>query len=252
MKKNFYILLLSMIFLSSCSKKEEFLVVGTNEMFPPFGYRGGISGNDMVGFDIELAKEIAKDMDKTLVLFPMKFNDIIPALLEGKIDIALSAMAITDERNRMVDFSASYYKSSQAIIVRKDDTRFDTINTRDEITKNMVIATERGSTGTKLASQITFDKFISEINSLDLVLMELISENADAIIIDLEIARAVISKYNSLDILPIEFEIENYGVALRKGNAEMRNSINKTLERLVNSGQYIDMIEDYIRGYVAE
>ncbi len=254
MKRSILIFLLSIICFTSCSKKkEEFLVVGANEMFPPFGYRvGNTFGNEMDGFDIALAKEIAKDMNKTLIISPMKFNDIIPALVKGEIDIALSAMTITDERYKIIDFSTSYYKASQVIIARKGDKRFEKMLTKSDIDRNTTIATERGSTGTKIARQITRAELVSEVNSLDLVLMELISENVDAIIIDRDIARAIANRYDHITILPIEFEIENYGVAIQKGDIEMRDSINKTLERIINSGDYISMVEAYIQGYLTE
>ncbi len=244
-------LLLMFIFIFSCSqaKKEDTLVLGTNNMFPPFTY---INGDDEIaGFDIELAKEIAKDMHKTLVIKIMDFDELWVALQNNQIDMAIRAITITEERKRDFDFSQSYYKTSQAALIRKSDSTFNGIRTKEALGESKTLAVERKTTASSTAKNITADDdAIVERNSLEFVLLELISENVDAIIVDKGTAQSFIGSYDNLTILPIQFDVEHYGVAITKGNSELAASINKTLDRLINSGQYLDMVEEQIHAYL--
>ncbi len=242
--------LLSMLFVLSCSKKEEFLVLGTNNDFPPFVYIIGDDPNDVMGFDIELAKEIAKDQQKTLKINVMNFNDILPALENDEIDMAINGITITPQRKLAVDFSSAYYRTSQTILIRKNDLSFVNIkNTNDLILNDKKIASQRGTTGSSIATEISGNKAITNINSWELILMELVSENIDAIIVDKDTARSFTNKYKNLVILPMEFNVEHYGVAVQKNNKELLTSVNYTLDRLINSGEYMNMVEKYIHQY---
>ncbi|MFZ5974222.1 MAG: transporter substrate-binding domain-containing protein [Bacillota bacterium] len=92
------------------------IVMGTNAEFAPFEYK---EGDKVVGFDVEVANEIAADLQKNLKIEDMKFDSLIGALAAGKIDMILAGMTVSDERKKSVDFSDSYYTSTQVIIIRK-------------------------------------------------------------------------------------------------------------------------------------
>ncbi len=97
-------------------KGDDTIVMGTNAEFEPFEYHYGES---IVGFDIEMAKEIAKDLGKTLVIEDMNFDSLIGALQTGKIDFIAAGMTATAERRENVDFSDCYFNASQVIIVKE-------------------------------------------------------------------------------------------------------------------------------------
>lgn len=92
------------------------LVMGTNAMFEPFEYR---KNNEVVGFDVEMGKQIAKDMGKKLKVEDMDFGGIIAAVQTGKVDIGLAGMTANDERRESVDFSEPYFTAQQVVVVRK-------------------------------------------------------------------------------------------------------------------------------------
>lgn len=92
------------------------IVMGTNAEFEPYEYR---DGDKIVGFDIEIANEIAADLHKNLKIEDMNFDSLINALVSGKIDMILAGMTVTDERKQNVDFSETYVTSTQVIIIRK-------------------------------------------------------------------------------------------------------------------------------------
>ena len=92
------------------------LIMGTNAGFKPFEYK---EGENVVGFDVDLAKEIAKELGKELKIEDMAFDGLLPALDSGQIDMAIAGMSVTPERQKNVLFSNSYYSAAQKIIVRE-------------------------------------------------------------------------------------------------------------------------------------
>ena len=94
------------------------LTVGTNAEFPPFEYT--LDDGSIVGFDIEIAKLIAKKANKTLVVKNTLFDSLLMELESGSVDFVIAGMTVDEERSAQVDFSQSYYTSEQAVIVRAD------------------------------------------------------------------------------------------------------------------------------------
>ncbi len=84
--------------------------------YPPFEYK---EGQDFRGFDIEIAQIIAEKLGLELQIQDMEFDSLIPSLTSKKIDMAISAITITEERKQQVDFSESYYQANQTILVKK-------------------------------------------------------------------------------------------------------------------------------------
>ena len=108
------------LFLSACSSNEkDTLRVATNANFPPYEY---IENGDYAGIDIEIAKQIAKELNLKLDIQNMPFDSIIAAVASNKADIGISGFTVTDERKKSINFSDSYAKSKQAIIVKDDSS----------------------------------------------------------------------------------------------------------------------------------
>ncbi len=251
--KKIIVLLALAIFVLSCAKKEsDFLVMGTNPTFPPFEYTGGTTGTDIIGFDIELAKIIAKNYGKTLKIEDMDFDALIPALESGKIDMVISGMTITEDRRKNVDFSNPYYEASQVVLIRADDNTFDSISTKEELGAQKLLAAQFGTTGSIIANEIATKDIVTELKSCELVVMELANGKVDAVIIDKEPAKAFMSRHSNLVQLPIDFEAEYYGIAVKKGNAALLTSINKTINELISSGEYNSLVEAQINAYSGE
>ena len=123
------------------------LVIGTDPGFKPFEYR---QGGKIVGFDIDLAQEIANDTGRQLVIEEMNFDGLIAALQAGKIDMAVAGMSVTPERSQNVNFSNPYYLASQMIVVRDNDQR---IKIKTDLTGKK-IGVQLGSTGDTIVGQL--------------------------------------------------------------------------------------------------
>ncbi len=242
------------MFILSCQKKdkEDVLILATNTTFPPFAYLGGESGQEIVGFDIELAKEIAADLGKTLKIQTMLWEEILPAIQNGKADMAIRGITITDGRKEIVNFSTIYYQTTQAALILKDDERFKGMKTKEEIGAGNIICAEKNTTGSATAKQILDAKQVVEVSSQEHMLMELLSGHVDLLLTDRDIARATVNKYkNRLDMIQLDLEVENYGIAVGKNEKELLASINTTLARLINSGKYSQLVDQHIVQYLA-
>ncbi|MDH1314836.1 basic amino acid ABC transporter substrate-binding protein [Shewanella xiamenensis] len=229
------------LLLAGCGKSNDVLVVGTNAAFPPFEYVGGQSGDEIKGFDIELAKQIAKDAGKTLKVENMKFDSLIVALNSGKIDFIASGMTITPERQASVNFSEPYYEATQVLLVNKDN---DTIHTLDDI-KDKHFAVQLGSTADMMSKKYTPN--VTAFNTGFEAIMELKNGKVDLVLFDSEPAANYLAKNPDLKLIKLDFPAEFYGFAVSKQQPELLTSINNTLKNLKESGQYQTLVSAHIK-----
>jgi len=119
------------------------LILGTSADYPPFEFHKSINGKDtIVGFDIEIAKEIAKDLGVTLEIKDLKFDGLLAALDQGTVDIVIAGLTPTEDRAKSVDFSIQYYSADQSVVIRESDK--GTLTTAESL-KGKTIAVQKGS-----------------------------------------------------------------------------------------------------------
>ncbi len=245
------VIFVAIIFFYNKYRKKD-LILGINTTFPPFEYIDSEKGNEVLGFDVEIAKRIAKDYGKTLEIKVLGFYEIIPSIQEGKIEMGMSTLSITPERLEVVDFSIPYYETSQAILIRKDDASFDNIKTREELSSDKIFASRAQTTCFELAKEISTEHAPVETKNWEVAIDSLLRKTVDAVVIDRKTAIAFISIYNNLDILDIEFDTEYYGVAVKKGNKKLLDSINRTIIKLKASEEYDRIVKEQIYDYYQE
>lgn len=237
------LLLIAVLSAFGCSAKKDVIIMGTNATFPPFEFIGGAEGDEVVGFDIEIAKEIAKDLGLELRIEDMEFDTLLTALNADKVDFVIAGMTINPTRAESVNFSDPYYEATQAVMIRKGS---DAVASLEEL-KGKKISVQLGTTGNDLASEYTSEANISAFNSGFEAVMELKNGKVDCLIIDQQPALSYLSKNPELEILSLDFEPEYYGIASKKGDDELQASINKTLARLKSSGKYDEFLGQYIQ-----
>ena len=241
MKKIILLSSLMAIALTGCGKKEDVLVVGTNAAFPPFEYVGGVSGDEIRGFDIDIAKQIAKDAGKTLKIENMKFDSLIVALNSGKIDMIASGMTITAERLKSVNFSRPYYEATQVVITQKQD---DSIHVLNDL-KAKHAAVQLGTTGDIMAKKYTGQ--VTAFNTGFEAIMELNNGKVDLVLIDSEPAANYLEKNAHLKLVELKFDAEFYGFAISKESPELLQQVNATLAKMKTNGQYDTLISQYMK-----
>lgn len=240
-----------MIFgLASCGgEKEEkdditgkTLTAATEATFPPFDTTN--EKGEIVGFDMDLMDAIAKDQGFKVKYKPFEFDALIPTLMAGNADMITAGMNADDpDRKKKVDFSKPYYKSGLVVVVKKDNTKVKSI---DDLTKDMKVASQIGTTGADKAESLKKDGKIAEAvinNGFDTCLMQVQNGDVDAIIIDKPVAEQALNKYTDLQIVGKTLNAESFGFAVAKGNKALLEKINKGLENVKKNGTY-DKIYD--------
>lgn len=242
MKKIIFTIIV-LFLIVSCNKnsQEEMLVMGTNAAFPPFEFIGGSTGDDVIGFDVEIAKAVAKRLGKDLKIADMEFDTLLTALNAEKVDFVIAGMTITDKRKESIDFSVPYYEATQAVIVQ---TSNNSISSKEDI-KDSKIAVQLGTTGNGVAEE--FSTKITAFNTGFEAIMELKNGKVDMVIIDEQPAKAFLKKNSDLKIINMNFDPEFYGIAVKKGNSEVLKAINDTLADLKSSGKYDELMLEYMK-----
>ncbi len=222
------------------------LIMGTNAAFQPFEYTttNGVVG-EFAGIDVEIALEIAKNAGKELEIADMEFDGLIAAVSTGKVDMAVAGMTVTDERLEQVDFSDTYYVASQVMLVAPDDA---SITCAEDLKNDKKVGVVLGYTGDAI---VTDDLAIAESNiqranrGLDIV-QDVKNGKLDAVVLDSYTGKALAEK-NGLKVIEDAevFETEEYAIAVKKGNTELLETINKTLAEMEESGAIVALAEKY-------
>ncbi|MBW8381434.1 MAG: transporter substrate-binding domain-containing protein [Youngiibacter sp.] len=213
------------------------LVLGTSADYPPFEFHASIDGKDtIVGFDIEVAKEIAKDLGVTLEIKDLKFDGLLAALDQGSVDIVIAGLSPTEERAKSVDFSIQYYSAEQAVVIRGTDK--GTLATLESL-KGKTIAAQKGTIQEDAAKAVEGATVLSLGKISDLILA-LKSNRADAAIIEVPVAESNVKENADLVISSIVIKNEGEGkvAAVKKGSADLVAEVNKTLERILGDGTF--------------
>lgn len=230
MKKTYIIFLLAIsLILCGCKNKNE-LVMVTEAGFAPYEY---YENGKIVGVDIEVAKEVAKEMNKELVVKDVAFDSIINELKKGKADFAAAGMSITEERQKQVDFSVEYATSKQVVIVKKNSK----IKNPEEIYKNTKIGVQLGTVADIYLTEKVDEKNIVRQKKYLSLAEDLKANKVGAIVMDSLPAKQIIKQNSNLKILEKELFEDKYGMAVKKGNKELLEAINKVLTKEINEGK---------------
>jgi arginine/lysine/histidine/glutamine transport system substrate-binding/permease protein len=205
--------------------------VATDPAFPPFEFRDHSTGR-ITGFDVDLIEAIGRQAGHPIQLVPMPFDGIIPALQARTVDAAISAMTITTDRARAIDFSRPYFEAGMAIVVRENGPRVTTL----EQLQGRRIAVQIGTTGALTASKVTGAR-VSQFDSTPLALQELANGNVDAVVSDEPAIRYAIQEagIKGLTISGEPLTRDHYGIALPTGSP-ITAELNRALASLIKSG----------------
>ncbi|MBQ1488933.1 MAG: basic amino acid ABC transporter substrate-binding protein [Lachnospiraceae bacterium] len=226
------------VFGTGCTKKQTELIMATNAEFPPYEY---YDGDKIVGIDAEIAQAIADEMGATLVIEDMQFDSILASVQTGKADMGVAGMTITEDRLQNVDFSIPYATAMQVIIVPEDSD----ITTPDDLA-GKTIGVQLGTTGDIYADDIE-DATIERYNKGFEAVSALTQGKVDAVIIDNEPAKVFVSQNEGLKVVSEEFTIEEYAIAIKKGNTDLLNQVNDAISKLQESGKLQEIVDKYIK-----
>ncbi len=221
--------------------------VGTEPTFPPFDTTDD-QGN-IVGFDMDLITAIGEDQGFEVEFSNLQFDSLIPALNSGQIDIIAAGMNGEDpERREQVDFSTPYCDSGLVVAVRSDNT---TINSVDDLTPDMKVAAQIGTTGADMATELKESGKIADaviLNGLDTAMLQLINGDVQAVINDRPVTQAYINKQpDKIKIVGETMNAEAYAIAVKKGNAELLEKINTGMQNLKDNGKFDEIFNQWFQ-----
>ncbi|MEG1870149.1 MAG: transporter substrate-binding domain-containing protein, partial [Oscillospiraceae bacterium] len=194
------------------------LTMATNAEFPPYEFR---EGEEFAGIDVEIAKMVAEKLGMTLKIEDMAFDSIIPSVTSGKADIGVAGLTVTEDRKKNVDFTNSYVKASQLIIIKKDNTA---IKTTDDL-KGKTIGVQLGTTGDIYAGDIE-GATIERYNKGFEAVQALAQGKIDAVMIDDQVAKALAEQSPEVVVIEEPFTVEEYAIIVNKENPELTTAIN--------------------------
>ena len=215
------------------------LIMSTNAAFPP--YEMTTDSGEFEGIDIETAQAIADKLGLELQIDDMDFDAALLAVQQGKSDMVMAGVTVTDERQNVMDFTDSYATGIQSIIVKEDS---DIASVDDLAGKK--IGTQRGTTGYLYCSDDFGDEnVVAYDNGLTAVQM-LNNGQVDCVVIDNAPAKEFIAANPGLKLLDTAYVEESYAIGIGKGNTELKDAINTALEELKADGTLQAIVDKYI------
>ena len=215
------------------------LIMSTNAAFPP--YEMTTDSGEFEGIDIETAQAIADKLGLELQIDDMDFDAALLAVQQGKADMVMAGVTVTDERQNVMDFTDSYATGIQSIIVKEDS---DIASVDDLAGKK--IGTQRGTTGYLYCSDDFGDEnVVAYDNGLTAVQM-LNNGQVDCVVIDNAPAKEFIAANPGLKLLGTAYVEESYAIGVGKGNTELKDAINTALEDLKADGTLQAIVGKYI------
>ena len=216
------------------------LTMSTNAAFPP--YEMTTDSGDFEGIDIDVAAAIAEKLGLELQVDDMDFDAALLAAQSGKSDMVMAGVTVTDERQKVMDFSDTYAEGIQSIIVPEDSD----IASADDLA-GKIIGTQRGTTGYIYCTDdfgeenvIAYDDGLTAVQALN-------NGQVDAVVIDNAPAKEFVAANPGLKILDTAYAQEDYAIGVAKGNTELLNAINGALEELQADGTLQSIVDKYIK-----
>ena len=240
-----FILCFNFLFCSFCSAENDYFVIGVDVNVPPMGFLG--ENGEVVGLDIDLANEVCKVMGKKLKVQPIDWDAKELELNTNKIDAIWNGMSYTPERNQNMSLTSAYMQNRQVLVVKKDAS---ISNLGDLKQKN--ICGQKGSTGIMSLKNSDVGKnakIVTELDNMVDCLNEVKLGKSDATVVDEVVVRYYFTKnslQNDFRILDQELETEDYVIAVRKDNLELKDQIEKALKVIVEDGRAGEISEKWV------
>lgn len=238
------LIICSVLFIAACTdsnKKNEAKVIhfATSAEYPPFEYE---EHGVIKGFDIELAKLIAKELGKEAVFDNMQFSSILPALTSGQADAAISTITITYDRKKNFDFATPYYFEGMAAVFKKDYP----INSPSQLAGKK-IAAQLGSTMEIWLKKHAQDEQIVPMDNNNQAIEALKAGHIDVVLMDGAQGAIFSQKNPGLSYAIIAKAEDGYGIALPK-NSLMTARINRILNTLKEKGEIAKLQKTWLEG----
>lgn len=220
------------------------LTVGSNTTYPPFE---SIENGKPAGFDIALITEIARRLGLRPEIKSSPFETIFLSLTAHKVDAVISAVTITEDRKRNVDFTRPYLSADQSLTVKAADAA--TIRTVDDL-KGKVVGVQSATTGESCARNALMAKGkVRDVRSYEnapTAYDDTLTGRVQAVLNDLPTSRRIVEQKPGLAIVQVLRTDEQYGIAVAKDNPNLREAINRQLAAIEDDGTYRQLYKQWL------
>ena len=214
------------------------LTMSTNAAFPPYEMTTDDGGFE--GIDVEIAGAIAEKLGLELQIDDMDFDAALLAVQNGKSDIVMAGVTVTDDRKAVMDFSDSYSTGVQVVIVKEgSDVTIDNLGEK-------MIGTQRGTTGNIYCSDDYGDDHVVAYDNGITAVQALLNGQVDCVVIDSAPASEFVANNAGLQILDTEYVTEDYAIGIGKGNTALLDAVNGALAELQADGTIDSIVAKYI------
>lgn len=224
-------------------KKRGVFVLGLDDSFPPLGFRD--ETNEIVGYDIDLAREVARRLGVDFKAQPINWDAKEQELSTGNIDCIWNGLTITEDRKAVLSFTKPYLNNAQVVIVRNDSG----FNSLADL-KGKKIGLQAGSSAEDAVyANAEFNKSIAAIVPFEqnlIALTDLNAKGVDAVVMDVVVAEYSIKQSGfAMHALSESLADEEYGVAFRKNDIALTEEVQKTLEEMAKDGTVAAICEKW-------
>ncbi|MBO4553490.1 amino acid ABC transporter substrate-binding protein [bacterium] len=235
--KNVILFFLAFLLLGCTKDDKTTLTVATSPDSPPFAFK---MAGEVCGVDIDLVREIAKDSGKEIVILEMPFGELLESVRSGKADLAVGTISITKERQKIVAFSDSYYKTGCVITSPL---------ARSVTSANDLQGKKVGITQGARITELCLEKGASVVpySNSWAIAEDIVAGKLDCAINDAPMARAYAMGKDELAITSPFISEDNYGVACGKDSKALLRSVNKTIKKMKRSGELQKRIDSWTR-----
>lgn len=241
-------LLTSLLAGAAFSVSAQDLRVAVDPTYEPFVYKN--AQGELVGFNVDFANAVCEEIQRKCVFVEQVWDAMIPGLQSRRYDVIISDMSITDERKRVIDFSNRYYKTPSTIVVKKSQEY-----TNQDSLKGLTLGVLKGSTQERYANGELAPKGVKVVpyEAQDQVYLDINAGRLDGTVADkVEVTGGFLSKpdgqdYKAVgpDLLDSKYFGEGMGIALRKGQDELKGQLNGAINNLRANGKYDTIAKKY-------
>lgn len=242
MRKRFIsimVVAISIATLFTGCKKDNTLIVGTEAGFAPYEY---MQGDKVVGIDMDIAQAIADSMGKKLVIKNMAFDSALVAVQKGKVDFVAAGVSVDADRQKVMDFSINYVNSTEVVVINKDIAAVSAAT--DDGLAGKVVGVQTGNRADsyvadlKVKEEKRYTKFAQAAEDLK-------NGKIDCIVMDQYPAQDLVKANPELSVLDGTLFQDQYAIAVKKGNKEMLDQINKVIQDLIDSGKIAEFTANH-------
>ncbi|XBS68461.1 transporter substrate-binding domain-containing protein [Acerihabitans sp. KWT182] len=237
-KRTFLAVFAPVIFYAGACLAAEPIRVAIDPTFPPMEYT---QGGQRTGFDIDLANALSARLGRAMNYTDMDFKAMVPSVLAGRQDIVLSAIYITDDRKKVVDFTDPYFSAGLVVMVKKGETGIKT--PADLAGKRVAV-----QVGTKSIAVLNdnYPKAVPvEVEKNEEMFNALETGRADAVVTGKPAALLYAKSRGTTVLLPEPLTHEDYGIAVSKREPELRQALNKALREIRADGTYERLVQKW-------